>query len=72
MLTDEELQEISRWLHRVDHLRWRKGLWVLPEGEMVAECWMPDTAPEWALELAAAGEPGSRWCPQITPSLPGS
>lgn len=66
---DPDLLEVNRFVHRVDHLRWRKGLGPLPEGEFVAECWMMEEAPGWALDLAASGAPGSRWCPQIRPDL---
>lgn len=66
---DPETVEVMRFIHRVEHLRWRKGLGVLPEGGWVAECWMPYTAPEWAVHLAESGAPGTRWCPAITPEL---
>ena len=68
-MDDVERYEVARFAHRVEHLRWRKGLGVLPEGEYVAECWMPYRAPDWALALAAAGAPGTQWCPLLTPGL---
>jgi hypothetical protein len=61
--------QIALFLHRVDHLRWRKGLGVLPEGGWVAECWFPDHPPAWALASAAAGDGGRQWCPRINPNL---
>jgi hypothetical protein len=61
--------EVCHFLHRVEHLKWRKGLAALPESEYIAECWMPLSAPSWALALAASGAPGSQWCPVITPAL---
>jgi hypothetical protein len=67
--TWETLHPICRWVHRAEHLAWRKHPDPLPERGYVAECWMPYTAPSWALDLAATGEPGSRWCPQIDPGL---
>jgi hypothetical protein len=66
---ETEAQMVARFVHRVEHLRWRKGLGALPEHEWIAECWMPGHAPEWARELAASGAPGSSWCPQIKPAL---
>ena len=64
-----ETVQIMLFLHRVDHLRWRKGLGPLPESAWVAECWMPEPAPAWALASAAAGESGSHWCPKLCPAL---
>ena len=66
---DPELVEMNRFVHRVFHLRWRKGLGPVPEGAMVGECWMPWPVPDWALALAASGAPGSQWCPLINPAL---
>jgi|GEM_PF-4439747 len=70
---DEGLpDEVIHFLHRYTHLRARRGLDGYSEACMVADqCW-PITewpVPQWAVDLAAAGEPGSRWCPIITPTL---
>lgn len=60
---------VARFVHRVDHLQWRQGKGPLSsEGDYVGECWL-GVPPQWALDRAEAGEPGSRWCPLITPEL---
>jgi hypothetical protein len=69
-LTATEVADIHRWVHAMVHLQARKGMGVLPEGEWVAECWMQvNPPPRWARDSAAAGEPGSRWCPKINADL---
>lgn len=68
-LSVAEVTEIQRWVHAMVHLEARKGIGPLPEGEWVAECWMPDTPPGWALDLAGTGAPGSGWCPVLDPTL---
>jgi hypothetical protein len=68
-LTHAEQAAILTWVHGVQHLRARKGMGPLPEGEWVAECWMPVNPPDWALASAASGAPGSLWCPVLSPHL---
>jgi hypothetical protein len=68
-LTHAEQAAINTWVHAMVHLRARKGLGVLPEGDWIAECWMPYPVPGWALESAASGAPGSAWCPVLSPHL---
>lgn len=68
-MTWEEHRQVLHFVHRVEHLRWRKGFGLLPEGEYVGDCWMPYAVPSWALELARSGVPGSRWCPLLDPAL---
>jgi hypothetical protein len=65
----EQAREVARFVHRCQHLDWRRNGDPLPEAGYISECWMPYQAPSWALSLAASGEPGSRWCPLIDPGL---
>jgi hypothetical protein len=66
----ETAREIARFVHRAWHLQARKGLYVLPESALVAECWMPLwPPPDWALTAAQDGQPGTVWCPKIDPGL---
>ena len=68
-LTHAEQAAVEKWVHAVQHLKARKGMGPLPEGEWVAECWMPDIPPAWALALANSGAPGTVWCPVLSPHL---
>ncbi len=63
--------EVERYIHRLVHFRTRKGIDDHHEARMVSDsCWNVLDAPlTWAVDLAEAGEPGSRWCPIITPEL---
>lgn len=64
--------EVNRFIHRILHLRARKGRESYAEACMASdECWSPldGPPPAWASALAEAGEPGSRWCPIISPEL---
>ena len=66
---ETEAQQVARFVHRYQHLVWRKGLGLMPEHEFIAECWMPLQVPEWASESASRGESGAHWCPRITDGL---
>jgi hypothetical protein len=69
-LTYSEAQEVSQFVHRCEHLRWRQGRGALPdEASYVHECWLPFPVPPFAAALAEAGEPGGTWCPLIDPAL---
>lgn len=62
--------EVYRFVHRTDHLRSRKGH-GFAEQCLVMECWgypIVDV-PQWAIDLADSGAPGSQWCPVISPEL---
>lgn len=72
-MTEDE--EVNLFLHRVLHLRARKGLEPYAEACMISDdCWnvLDGPPPTWAVELAEAGESASRWCPIVTPSLAGA
>ncbi|WP_183093316.1 hypothetical protein [Nocardioides stalactiti] len=68
-MTEDE--QVDRFVHRVLHLRARKGTLAFSEACLVADCWGEplDSAPQWAVDLANVGEPGARWCPRISPNL---
>jgi hypothetical protein len=67
----EETAEIGRFTHLGQHLFARRaGV----EYSLVPDCWDLvwnglDSLPPWAERLIEAGEPGSRWCPVITPGF---
>lgn len=67
-------EEVNRFVHRLLHLRARRGLEPFAEACLIADaCWqiLDGPVPDWAVDLANAGEPGSRWCPVITAGLRG-
>lgn len=67
----ETRAEIERFVHLHQHLWARKAGW---ETALAPDCWDLlwfgfDSLPEWAQALIDAGEPGTRWCPKLVPSL---
>jgi hypothetical protein len=69
-LSAAELAAVDVFVHRVVHLRCVKGVSGYAEETLIADqCWWPEVPPAWALKSALAGEPGSCWCPIVTPSL---
>jgi hypothetical protein len=71
-LSPVELAAVDVFVHRVLHLRCRKGLTGYPEEGLLVDCWWPDPPPDTAIKAALLGEPGSVWCPHITGSLRGA
>jgi hypothetical protein len=69
---DATAPEVERYIHRLVHLQARRGLYGGAEACMVSDqCWsvLDGPPPTWAIDLANAGEPGSQWCPIISPDL---
>lgn len=65
--------QVTPWVHRVVHMWARQGKFEYPaEKNLIVECWhypVFEDIPDWADALAEAGEPGSQWCPILTPEL---
>lgn len=68
-LSADEQAQIDHWLHRALHLYGRRGLMSYSEPSLIGECWFPAVPPGWAWESARSGEPGSSWCPILSPEL---
>lgn len=71
MTIEADDPEVNRFIHRALHLRARKGIEPYAEACLISDqCWpITEPPPQWALDLAEAGDPGSKWCPVISPEL---
>ena len=61
--------QVDQFTHLFQHLRARQEGW---EQTLIAECWdliWTGELPDWAVTMAASGEPGTRWCPTLAPGL---
>ena len=63
--------QVNRFTHLYQHFVMRKRG---HEAALIADCWGLvwdgfDSLPDWAAEAADTGQPGTRWCPIITPEL---